>query len=229
MRTALAAFAMVMGCDGAARFGDSGTTVEGAPSDPPLVCLDARDPLVGNESAWFAPEDDGELTSVSFRIAIDPTHAALVSEGFQPKTEAVTVAGETRGWDIVAAAKTLRAHDGVMRLDLYIAPLNSGLSDAVLTIDAASTDVVHDFRVDPWAPATDARSFEVSHVNQEGFAHFAFGVPVAETMNLNLTFEGIESWSSAVNSGPIQLDAGDEHLWSVFPDGDVLAVVDLEL
>ena len=228
MRTTLAVLAVVTGCDGAARFGDSGTMVDESSAAPELVCLDPRNPLTGDESAWSAPDEDGELASVSFRVAIDPTHPSLESEGFQPKTQAVTVAGETRGWDIVAAAKTLRAHDGVMRLDLYIAPLNSGLSDAVLTIDAASTDLVHDFRVDPWAPATDARSFEVSHVNKEGFAHFAFGVPVAETMNLNVTFEGIESWATAVNSGPIQLDPNDETLWSVFPDGDVLAAVDLD-
>ena len=100
MRTALAVIAMVMGCDGAARFGDSGTTVEAPPSDTPLVCLDARNPLVGDEPAWSAPDEDGELAAVSFRLAIDPTHPSLDSEGFQPKTQAVTIAGATRGWDI---------------------------------------------------------------------------------------------------------------------------------
>ena len=59
MRTTLAVLAVVIGCDGTARFGDSGTMVDESFTAPELECLDPRNPLVGDEPAWSAADDDG--------------------------------------------------------------------------------------------------------------------------------------------------------------------------
>lgn len=216
-----------MGCDGELRVTDELSNADDGDTADALVCFEPRNPLAGTEPIWSIDDVDEQMVDVKFTVTVDMLHPSLDAEGFQPKEDAVKVVGDTAGWDVVAAAKTLRADESLVRVDLYVAPLESGLSEGVLSIESSTSDRVHDFRVDPWAPATAERDFRVAQVNREGFAHFAFGLEADDEVTLTVSLEGLKSDWSATNSGPIALSSDDEGLWSVFPDGDLLTAVDL--
>ena len=221
------ALGLSVGCDLEGGLFDDTASADDTETSDALVCIEPVNPLTGSEPAW-EPEDELMLPAdVSFTVTVDMLHPSLEEEGFQPKPAAVKVTGDTRGWEIVAAAKTLRANESLVRLDLYVAPLETGLTEGVLSIESTSSERVHDFRVDPWAPATEARQFQVGQVNREGFAHFALGLDARDEVMLTAFFAGLQSDRVATNSGPIDLSSDDGTLWSVFPDGDVLTAVDL--
>ena len=191
-------------------------------------CLAPTSRSAVSGTVWSPPSEASEPVQLELELDIDASLAAIDAEGFQPRPSAVSVSGDTTGWDVVAAAKTIRAEDDTIRLELYLSPLETGLSDLVLTIDETSSDFVRDFRVDPWAAPTDARTFHQAHVNKEGFATFVFGLEHTDQISLTLTVDGLQSSAQARSSGTIDITRDDQTVWTVFPDGDQVMAVSVD-
>ena len=185
--------------------------------EPTLVCADPFN-NIPQSGVWSPRENEMVAIETTFMVDIDVDHDDFSEEGFHSREQAVTITNVEAGWEIVGAAKHMRAYPDLIRLDLYISPLASGIQDAVLNIDETSSSTIRDYRVDPWAQPTDETEFDLATINQEGYGHISLGLEKTDDLTLTFTLSGTESFSQAQNSSPIALSHDDTIVWSVFAD-----------
>lgn len=176
------------------------------------------------------PDIEPEAVESSFTITIDAAHPAIDGETLEPVAAPVTVSGGDGGQLALSArVKRLPARPGLLWVEVYVENrAGHALRDVEATVGALPDGVdLLDFTNDPFAEPTGDRTFSIGRIAHEGVGRLALGVTDTDgEITLPITVFAVTTARAATSSAPVAVSPDGKEAWMVWPDGDVVAVVD---
>jgi YVTN family beta-propeller protein len=175
------------------------------------------------------PDIEPEAVSASFTVTIDASHAAIDGETLEPTAAPVTVAGGSEIVGLSALVKRLPARPGILWVELYFEGLGEhALRDVEVSAGELPPGVaIYDFTNDPFAEPTAERKFNVGRIAREGIGKLVLGVTDTDaSIDLPISISGTTTARASTSSAPLAVTPDGAEAWMVWPDGDVVAVVD---
>lgn len=164
--------------------------------------------------------EDIETSEASGEVNISLNLDQIEDEWLHPRAEAINinVSGE---FQVFAYAKSAVGSEEWVWVELYI-----GSEQGVKDIQINASSAVRYWTVDPFSEDT-FESFSIGSIIADGLSRVVIGLPKSAP-SVDLSIKGETTDREARNSSPLAVTPDGSELWSVFGDGDLVAVIDTE-
>jgi len=197
-----------------------------------LAPLSAASVSCGGEEAtpqpaetFVLPDIEPEPVAADFVLTVDPS-AFGEPTTLEPRADGLSVRGESTDLAISARGKTPTQRPTDHLVTLFIENRGeTGLKDVVLTVSAPSG--VADYTRHPLDPERgDSLEIAVGHIAAGATVPIDIAVASDVGQDVQLSVSGVRTSRVTSNSSVIAVTPDGAQVWSVFPDANVVAVLD---